>query len=67
MSHQSDQYYIQRVLEGNVNAFSYLVAHYQDLVYTVAYRVMKNREEAEEVAQDTFIKAFKSLGSYRRC
>ncbi len=65
MNHQSDQYYINQVLEGQVNAFSVLIERYQSLVYTVVYRMIKNKEEAEEVAQDSFIKAFKSLGNYR--
>ncbi|WP_109437185.1 MULTISPECIES: RNA polymerase sigma factor [Aquimarina] len=65
MNHQSDQYYINQVLEGQVNAFSVLIERYQNLVYTVVYRMIKNKEEAEEVAQDSFIKAFKSLDNYR--
>lgn len=65
MSHQSDQYYINQVLGGTTNAFSFLVSRYQKMVYTVVYRVVKNREVAEEVAQDTFIKAYKSLKNYR--
>ncbi len=65
MNHQPDQYYIDQVLEGNVNAFSVLVEKYQNLVYTVVYRVVKNKEIAEEVAQDTFVKAFRSLQKYR--
>ncbi|WP_024772189.1 RNA polymerase sigma factor [Aquimarina macrocephali] len=65
MNHQSDQYYINQVLEGQVNAFSVLVARYQGLVYTVVYRMIKNKEQAEEVAQDSFIKAYKSLSNYR--
>ncbi|AXT56134.1 RNA polymerase sigma factor [Aquimarina sp. AD1] len=65
MNHQSDQYYIKQVLEGDVNAFSTLVERYQNLVYTVIYRIVRNKEEAEEIAQDTFIKAYKSLSNYR--
>ncbi len=65
MNHQSDQYYINQVLEGQVNAFSVLVERYQGLVYTVVYRMIKNKEQAEEVAQDSFIKAYKSLSKYR--
>ncbi len=65
MNHQSDQYYINQVLEGQVNAFSVLVERYQGLVYTVVYRMIKNKEQAEEVAQDSFIKAYKSLSNYR--
>ncbi|WP_299315418.1 RNA polymerase sigma factor [uncultured Aquimarina sp.] len=65
MNHQSDQYYINQVLEGDVNAFSGLVKRYQSLVYTIVYRMIRNKEEAEEIAQDTFIKAYKSLSKYR--
>ncbi|SEL81323.1 RNA polymerase, sigma subunit, ECF family [Aquimarina amphilecti] len=65
MNHQSDQYYIKQVLEGDANAFSTLVERYQNLVYTVIYRMVRNKEEAEEVAQDTFIKAYRSLSNYR--
>ena len=65
MNHQPDQYYIDQVLEGDVNAFSFLVERYQNLVYTVVYRIVKNKEQAEEVAQDSFIKAYESLKKYR--
>ncbi|MEW7292639.1 RNA polymerase sigma factor [Aquimarina sp. 2304DJ70-9] len=65
MNHQSDQYYINQVLEGQINAFSILVERYQTLVYTVVYRMVKNKEQAEEVAQDSFIKAYESLSKYR--
>ena len=65
MNHQSDQYYINRVLEGDANSYGILVQRYQSLVYTVVYRMVKNKEEAEEIAQDTFVKAYKSLVNYR--
>ncbi|WP_298543947.1 RNA polymerase sigma factor [uncultured Aquimarina sp.] len=65
MNHQSDRYYIKQVLEGEVNAFSNLVERYQSLVYTIVFRMIRNKEEAEEIAQDTFIKAYKSLSEYR--
>ena len=51
MNHQSDQYYINQVLDGDTNAFSSLVERYQNLVYTVVFRILKNKEEAEEVEQ----------------
>jgi len=65
MNHQSDQYYIHKVLKGEVQAFSELVKRYQSMVYTIAYRMIRNKEEAEEVAQDTFVKAYTSLSKYR--
>ena len=60
-----DQVYINKILNGDSNAFAVLVDRYKDLVYTLAMRMVKNKEEAEEVAQDTFIKAYKSLAKFK--
>lgn len=65
MTTNKDQYYITQVLEGNTNAFGVLVDQYKDLVFTLALRMLKNREEAEEVSQDTFIKVYKSLKNFK--
>ena len=64
MSNQ-DQLIIQKVLQGNTNAFASLVETYKDLVFTLALKMVKNREEAEEVSQDTFIKAYKNLSKFK--
>ena len=61
----SDDQIINRILEGDTNVFSVLVDRYKDLVFTLALRMVKNREEAEEVSQDTFIKVFKSLNKFK--
>ncbi|MCK0178006.1 RNA polymerase sigma factor [Flavobacteriaceae bacterium S0862] len=61
----NDQVYIQAILEGDTNAFTVLVDRYKDLVYTLALRMMKHTEEAEEAAQDTFVKAYKSLNKFK--
>lgn len=65
MTTNKDQNQINQVLEGNTNAFGVLVDQYKDLVFTLALRMLKNREEAEEVSQDTFIKIFKSLKKFK--
>ncbi len=52
-------------MQGDTQAFGVLVERYQDFIYTITLRMVKNREEAEEVAQDSFIKAFESLASFR--
>ena len=65
MTTNKDQYYINLIIEGNSNAFSVLVDCYKDLVFSLALKMVKNREEAEEVAQDTFIKVFKSLNTFK--
>jgi RNA polymerase sigma factor (sigma-70 family) len=64
MNKAEDLYYIEAVRKGNVQAFSVLVEKYQKLVYTLALKLLKKPEEAEEMAQDTFIKAFQKLDSY---
>jgi len=61
----NDQVYIDKILDGDTSAFTTLVDRYKDLVYTLALRMMKHKEEAEEVAQDTFIKIFKSLDKFK--
>jgi RNA polymerase sigma-70 factor (ECF subfamily) len=64
MNKTEDLYYIDAVRKGNVQSFSVLVEKYQKLVYTLALRLLKKPEDAEEMAQDTFIKAFQKLDSY---
>lgn len=56
---------INQIIEGNTQAFAVLVDHYKDLVFTLAIRMLKNREEAEEVSQDTFIKIYKALPKFK--
>jgi RNA polymerase sigma-70 factor (ECF subfamily) len=63
---EDDILLVRRVLQGDRSAFRQLVESYQQYVFTIAYNVLKNREEAEEVAQDVFLKVYKMLGSYRQ-
>ncbi len=65
MDQKDDRYYINKVLEGDVQAFSYLVDKYKDMVFTLAFRILKNRENAEEIAQDAFLKVYQNLGKFR--
>ncbi len=65
MEHQQDNIYITKVLEGDRNAFAYLVDKYKTMVYSLALRLVKDREEAEEISQDAFIKAYQSLASFK--
>jgi len=61
----NDQVYIDKIINGDTNAFSILVERYKDLVYTLAVRMVKHKEEAEEITQDTFIKAYKSIHKFK--
>lgn len=65
MTTNNDQYYINQLLNGDTKAMTVLVDRYKDLIYTLALRMLKNREEAEEVSQDTFIKMYKSLSKFK--
>ena len=65
MDKKSDQIYIDRVLQGDTNAFAYLVDKYKNLTYTVAMKIVRNHEDAEEVAQDSFIKAYSQLHTFK--
>jgi RNA polymerase sigma-70 factor (ECF subfamily) len=65
MDHLDDIEHIKKVLEGNVNAFSYFVDKHKDRAYNLAYRICGNHEEAEEIAQDSFLKAFRSLDRFK--
>lgn len=65
MDRKSDQVYIDRVLQGDTNAFAYLVDKYKNLTYTVAMKIVRNHEDAEEVAQDSFIKAYSQLHTFK--
>jgi len=61
----NDQPLIDAILAGDTQSFSVLVERYKDLVFTLAIRMLKHREEAEEVSQDTFIKVFRSLNKFK--
>tara|TARA_R110000868_G_scaffold98706_2_gene271735 strand:+ start:21377 stop:21961 length:585 start_codon:yes stop_codon:yes gene_type:complete len=65
MNNQQDQYYIAKTIKGNAQAFSVLIDRYKHMVFTLALKMLRNREDAEEVAQDTFIKAFHSLATFK--
>lgn len=65
MAHIEDQHYIDLVLKGNTNSFATLVDRYKDMIYTLALKMLNNKEEAEEIAQDTFVKVYHSLNKFK--
>lgn len=56
---------IGRVIAGDKEAFGGLVEAHKDLVYTVCLRMLTSEADAEEAAQDVFVKAFRSIGSFQ--
>jgi len=62
---QEEQIWINECLEGNTEAFRKIVEAYRHFAYTLAVRITKNEEDAEEVTQDAFLKAYTSLKSFK--
>ena len=56
---------IQKVLKGDNAAFGYFVDIYQDMAMTIAYRVCGNVQDAEDIVQDAFVKAFHNLNTFK--
>lgn len=65
MQFHDDIYYIEKVIGGDITAFSYLVEKHKRTSYTFALKLLKVPEDAEEVAHDGFVKAYQSLKDFR--
>jgi RNA polymerase sigma factor (sigma-70 family) len=65
-SQLSDIELIQQTLGGSQSAYADLVKRHQRFVFTLALRFSKTREDAEEIAQDSFVKAYRSLASFQQ-
>ncbi len=60
-----ESYLIAQAKKNDVNAFNTIVLHYQDLAFTVAYRIMGDPDSAADAAQDAFINAYQKLDSFK--
>jgi len=63
---ETDLVLINSILSGNTGNYALLVKRHQRFVFTLALRFAKSREDAEEIAQDCFIKAYKALGTFKQ-
>ncbi|GAB3489290.1 RNA polymerase sigma factor RpoE [Marinomonas epiphytica] len=61
----SDQILVEKVQQGNKHAYDLLVAKYQYKVISIIGRYVQDRHEALDVAQESFIKAYKAIGNFR--
>jgi RNA polymerase sigma-70 factor (ECF subfamily) len=65
MENAKDLFYVQRVKAGDIQAFAMIVSKYGEMVFTVVRKIVENREDAEDITQEVFIKVFKSLEQFR--
>lgn len=65
MQAQNDELLIEQCKQGSQEAFSRLVLHHQDAVYSLCYRMTGNAMEAEDLAQEAFLRLHRSLGQFR--
>ena len=65
MTREEESRIVQKVLKGDVNAFEKLVLEYEKNVYNIALRMTGNSEDASDMTQEAFIKAYNSLQSFR--
>lgn len=63
---ETDNIIIDRVKNGDKNAYAQIVDRYKDKVYSLVYGIVRNEETAQELAQDIFIKAFTALKKFRK-
>jgi RNA polymerase sigma factor, sigma-70 family len=61
----NDSFYIEKIKAGDVQAFSVIVSRYKDKVFSIVYRIINNREDAEDLTQEIFIKLFKSINGFK--
>ena len=66
MESLSDHEIISRVLGGNTRSYADLVERHKNKAMTLAMRMLRNREEAEEAVQDAFVRAFNALGQFEK-
>ena len=65
MEKKTDEYYIREILKVDSGSFSVLVEKYCHLAFSLSMKLLNQREEAEEAAQDSFIRAYNSLKSFQ--
>ena len=65
-SADSDEALVKRATRGDTEAFDAIVARYQDRIYNLIFRMTGSADEAEDIAQETFIKAYRALPGFRR-
>jgi len=65
MENQDEIIYIKRILDGETNLFSYFAERYSRSIHSLIIRIIPSKEDAEELTQDTFLKAFRKLHTFK--
>lgn len=65
MKTEEEQEYIKRILRGETGLYGYFLDMYGQRIFTLVQQIVSNREDAEDLTQDIFVKAFESLKNYR--
>lgn len=60
-----EKLYVEKVLSGNTSAFAYFVESYQGMAINIAYRICENMQDAEDIVQESFVKAYRNLHTFR--
>lgn len=65
MDNRDELQIIERIRKGETNQFSYLLNRYSNVIYSLIARIIPSKEDAEELTQDTFLKAFRKLDTFK--
>ena len=66
MTKEEEQIIIKNIVAGNAQQFALLVDAYKDMAIVLAYNILLNQQDAEEAAQDAFVKAYTALSSFKQ-
>ena len=64
MNEDNDKITVSEILRGNTNSYKVIIERYQVAVYNFAYRMLQDSEDAKDITQNVFIKAYQKLSSY---
>lgn len=65
MEPADDRYYIDKVKNGDPASYAFLVDKYKDMVYSIGLKILRDTDEAQDMAQDCFIKAYQRIYSFQ--
>jgi len=64
MNQKEDQVWLDNIKNGNPASYTFIVDKYKHMVYTIAMKILSNPDDAQDAAQESFIKAYQQIGSF---